>query len=287
MSTSGRTSTAPPIRERPRWLDSSITLAVVFGLLLAVYLLPPDTSLAELRRIGVLRACVPSDHPPLVTADAERPGIEVELLGLVAERLGVRLSLNTNSSMGRDINPRNWRVNRAQCQILAGGVLVTDTTRSYLDTTPPYLQAGWALIETQPATESLRDAKVGFFAGFSGFDRIALSRFLRAAGADVEIVNSREELIQGLSAGALDLGVTESLGAGSIAGGNGWTVRWLSGKLERYPVAFGLWKGDLTLKRAVEQVMQELEASSMVRTLIERYELRPIDDTFDEGTAGT
>lgn len=275
-------STAPPVRERPRWLNPATTLAVVFGLLLSVYLLPPDTSLAQLRSTGVLRACVPSLHPPLITADAERPGVEVELLRYIAEHLGVRLSLNTNSSMGRDINPRSWRLNRAQCQIIAGGVLVSDTTRSYVDTTTPYLEAGWALVETQPATASLRDVSVGVFAGFSGFDRIALSRFLRAAGADVHIVNSRAALIEGLRSGEFTLAVTESLGARSIAGENGWTVRWLSHNLERFPVAFGLWKGDLTLKRAVDAAMRDLIVSSVVQALIERYNLQPIDDTFEE-----
>ena len=55
---------------------------LALGLLLAVYLLPPDTSLAEVKRVGVLKVCIPTEHPPLVTGKADSPGFDVELLGL-------------------------------------------------------------------------------------------------------------------------------------------------------------------------------------------------------------
>ena len=47
---------------------------LIFGLLGAVYLLPPDTSLGEVRKAGVLRACMPPSYPPLVTGDSDAPG---------------------------------------------------------------------------------------------------------------------------------------------------------------------------------------------------------------------
>ncbi len=273
--------------ERRRWINPLLNVVVVVGLLAAVYLLPADTSLAELYKRGVLRACVPSDNPPLVTNNPDRPGFDIELLGLVARELEVTLALNINSTMGRDINPRNWRINRAQCQIVAGGVLVTPTTRSYLDTSSPYLEAGWAVIVGDPAVTSLDAAKVGFFASFAGSDRIALSRFLRGAGADIDIMNSPAELAGGLQSGAVQLGVTQSLSAYSIAAAGDWPIQWLSSELGHYPVAFGLWKGDLTLKRAFEDAMQKLQASGEMQALVERYEITPIETTFGETAAAS
>ena len=52
----------------------------IFGLLGGVYLLPPDTSLGEVRKSGLLRVCMPPSYPPLVTGNAEAPGIDVELV---------------------------------------------------------------------------------------------------------------------------------------------------------------------------------------------------------------
>lgn len=264
--------------ERPRWLDPAITLGVGLGLLACVYLLPPDTSLAEVRRAGVLRVCVPEVQPPLITGNSERPGFEVELLQALAQDLGVRLAFNVNSSMGRDINPRNWRLTRAQCQVIAGGVVASDTTRSYLDTTPPHLATGWALLEPPPPIATLEDAAVGFLAGFSGFDRIAIGRWLRAAGADIDILRSREELADGLMTGTLDAAITEALAAWSIARDYGWVARLLSGDLDTYFIAFGLWKGDLTLKRAIVASMERLRESGVIASLLDRYELAPIED---------
>jgi polar amino acid transport system substrate-binding protein/cystine transport system substrate-binding protein/membrane-bound lytic murein transglycosylase F len=110
-----------------------ISFAVVFGLLGAVYLLPPDTALRTVREAGTLRVCLPPYYPPLVTGDPTAPGIDVELLQAIARDLGVHLATVVNPVMGKDFNPRAWRITRAQCEVIAGGVVGSATTRSFLD----------------------------------------------------------------------------------------------------------------------------------------------------------
>ena len=107
----------------------------MFGLLGAVYLLPPDTALREIRAAGTIRVCLPPSYPPLVTGDPARPGIDVDLLRSIARKLDVGLVTVVNPVMGRDFNPRAWRITRAQCAVLAGGVVGSATTRSFLETT--------------------------------------------------------------------------------------------------------------------------------------------------------
>ncbi len=262
-----------------RWVGDLISLAIILGLLGAVSLLPPDTSLAQIRKSGVLRACVPPKYPPLVTGDKDRPGVDVELLHMIAARLGVDLSLNVNSNMGRDFDPRDWGLTRAQCEILAGGVVASTTTRSFLETTPPYLETGWALI-TPTRVTSLDGQTVGVHAGLSGLDRLGLSRFLKDQGAKIAVAQSAADLIRGLASGSLQAGVTEALNARQIAGEQGWDVEWLSEKLDRYPIAFGLWKGDLTLKRAVTAALNDLKAEGRFQAIADRYRIAPIKSTF-------
>lgn len=275
--------TSPKPKRRRRWLDPLLNLGVVVALLLAVYLLPPDTSLAEVKESGVLRVCVPADLPPLVTGDAEHPGFEIELLRAVARDLGVSLAFNVNAGIGRDINPRNWRVNRAQCHLIAGGVVDTATTRSYLDTTPPHLETGWALLDVPPLVESLDGVPTGFLGGFSGVDRIEVGRWLRSQGAEVSVLRSRDALVEGLGAGTLEAAVTEALGARIIAAENGWSVRLIAGGLAPYPISFGIWKGDLTLKRSLETALERLRRDDVLAELSTRYALAPIEGVF--GTA--
>jgi polar amino acid transport system substrate-binding protein/cystine transport system substrate-binding protein/membrane-bound lytic murein transglycosylase F len=267
------------MNERPRWVGDVITVVGVAALFGAVYLLPPDTSLAQVKQAGFLRVCVPTLYPPLVTGKAEAPGFDIEFAQTIAERLDVRIVISANAAMGRDFNPRNWNLTRAQCQMLAGGVVVSDLTRSFLDTTPAHLQTGWALVAAQlPA--NLQGVKVGFYSGLAGLDRIALSRLLQAQKARIEIVANMEALTEGLRSGRIDAGVSEALMARQIAGTLDMQVAWLPESLGRYPMAFGLWKGDLTLKRRLVEIIDNLESEGRTRELGRKYRIAPIEKTL-------
>ena len=61
----------------PGKLRRLLPYVLIFGLLGGVYLLPPDTSLSEVRKAGVLRACMPPDYPPLVTGVRDAPGMDI------------------------------------------------------------------------------------------------------------------------------------------------------------------------------------------------------------------
>lgn len=264
--------------ERPRWLGDLLTVAGIAALFGAVYLLPPDTSLAEVERTGALGVCMPELYAPLVTGKPQAPGFDVEFVQAIAGRLGVRMVVNANAAMGRDFNPRTWNVTRAQCQMLAGGVVASDATRSFLDTTPPHLETGWAIVAAaMPAR--LEGVSVGVYTGLAGLDRLGLSRFLRAANARVEIIANAEELAEALRSGRIAAGISEALLARQIAGTLSLEVAWMPAPLTRYPLAFGLWKGDLTLKRRLATVIGDLEGEGLTRKLAGRYRIAPIDAT--------
>src|SRR5437763_15181014 len=134
----------------PPKVKNGLVYALIFGLLAGIYALPPDTSLSEVRKSGLLRVCMPPSYPPLVTGNPEAPGIDVELVQAMARKLGVRLVVNLNQAMGVDFNPGNWRVTRAQCEVLAGGVVASLTPRSFLETSRSFGETGWALLNPQP-----------------------------------------------------------------------------------------------------------------------------------------
>jgi ABC-type amino acid transport substrate-binding protein len=182
----------------------------------------------------------------------------------------VRLVTVVNPVMGRDFNPRAWRITRAQCEVLAGGVIGSVTTRSFLETTQSYATTGWAWISSRPGA-TLDGRRIGVLVGVSGLDRIALAAWLRAANAQVTITPDATELVQGLKDGRFDIGVTERLLAEQLATPLGWTVGWMPAELGRYPVVLGLWKGDLTLKRAVVTAIERMQRSGELATIMARY----------------
>src|SRR5258708_36968685 len=64
----------------------------ILGLLAAVYLLPPDTPLSEVRHARALHACMPPVDPPYVTDDTKAPGIDVEILQALGRDLDLKLA---------------------------------------------------------------------------------------------------------------------------------------------------------------------------------------------------
>lgn len=267
---------APPIHGPLRNFATGIRpLAVIFALLFAVSFLPADNALREVNAAGRISACMPPDYPPLVIAgDRERPGFDVELIQAVAERSGWRLNIVSNSAMGRDFNPRAWRVTRAQCRILAGGLALSPLTRSFLDSTPGHLRTGWvAVTDTADPATLAEGTRVGFFPGLSGLDRIGLGQYLRGIGVQVQLIPSPEALRSGLEANDFDVAVTEALLADQAFNGERWTIDWLPEETGRYPVGIGFWRGDLTLRQHVERVLDELADEGFVTELAARYGL--------------
>ncbi|HWJ88745.1 MAG TPA: transporter substrate-binding domain-containing protein [Pelagibacterium sp.] len=246
-------------------------LALIFALLIGVSFLPPDTSAAEVDRLGRLRVCMPTQYPPLVTGNPEAPGFDVELLTAIAHNLGWRLDVISNSNMGRDYNPRSWRLTRAQCSVIAGGIALTQTSRSFLDTSEPYLRTGWAYVK--PINSTRTGGKVGVYVGLTGLDRIALAQYLRGAGIQTEIMRDPASLARALDAGEIDAAITEALLAAQTFSEDDHDFSLLPEPLERINLGFGFWKGDLTLRRAVEGQLHRLWADGTVDALAEKYDL--------------
>lgn len=245
-------------------------IAVVVLLALLVTFLPPDTSLSQVETNGIIRACVPTAYPPLVTGDPDRPGIDVEILGAIAEFIGVELVLSPNVAMGRDFNPRNWGITRADCQVLAGGVVDSSLTRSFLDTGPPYAETGWAIVAPEPL-EDIAGRTLGSLVLISGLDRIGLASYLRHSDVTVRVMRNSQQLVDGIVNGELEGGVTEALLASELAADNGWWVAFLPEEIARYNLVFGLWKGDLTLKRKIVEAFNSLESDGTLAAILERY----------------
>lgn len=261
-------------RRPHRWLRAGLNIAFVAALLTAVSFLPPDTSLADRQKAGVLKVCVPQSYPPLITGDPARPGFDAELVAGVAKELGLTLALNVLPSMGKDFNPRNWFLTRAQCDLIAGGVADTEQTRGFLQTLPTGAETGWVGVSASGAMPP-SGSVVGVLPGTSGLDRLALSSWLRQQGLRAKLMRSPAELAQGLQSGAIVAGITERFVATSLdLDPSSFRTLWIEGpEFPHFRMALGLWKGDQTLKRAVESALERLGSSGVIDTLRAQYGL--------------
>ena len=123
---------------------------------------------------------------------------------------------------------------------------------------------------------------MGFFAGLSGRDRLALSRYLREQGAEVSAVGSMSQLVADIENGTFAGGIVESLSGAEAVGQKGWDIAWLPDELGRDPIALGLWKGDLTLKREIVSVLDDMREDGTLEELTARYGAATITQTLGE-----
>jgi hypothetical protein len=265
---------ARPIARRRRRVGAAglWTLGVGLVLLAAVNFLPPDTSLLLVKQAGVLRVCVPPVYPPLVTGDPANPGFDLSVLSEMAKRSGLKLQVNVVPTMGQDFNPRNWRINRAACEVVAGGVTTSDVTRSFLETIATGVENGWAVIG-KPGAGLTAGQPVGVFPG-SGLDRATLSAYLRGVGVQIVLASSPADLANGLKTGAYAVGIAGALDARQVTGTvPGLAISSLPGNLGIYDFGFGLWKGDLTLKRELLDDYTALDREGFVAQQRQHYGL--------------
>ena len=157
---------------------------------------------------------------------------------------------------------------------MAGGVVDTPTTRSFLDVTQPHAETGWVELSIDQGVmlePDLAGKSVGVLTGTSGIDRLALSSYLRSRNVNATVVQGADELAAGLIGGRFDRGIAEALTGERIAADHGWPVSWLPGFASRYQLVFGLWKGDLTLKRAFNKALSALDEDGTTDAIRNTY----------------
>lgn len=231
------------------WRGPLGSIALIALGLYALSHLPPDTSLAERQKTGTLRFCVPAANAALLRdPDTGAPRHELRLMEAVADRLGLRLQLVENANMGRSFNPSDWHISRGQCEVLGGGLADSAVNRGFLTLLPTGETVSLVVTGDGPLPQA-GDA-VGVYLGTAGLDRIRLSRWMRAEGWRARPLSSQQELLDWLGRGGR--AVTSSLTtlpAGTVVS----HLPEAAGETQN--LAFGLWRGDMTLTRAVRDAL--------------------------------
>lgn len=227
-----------------KWRKPALDIGLIAALLAALSFLPPDTSLADRRKQGVLRFCVPDLDNPLVTPSGpERRQIEA-----AAAQLGLRLQMVEVANMGRSFNPRDWNLGRGQCDVIGGGLADSPVNRDFLTLLPNGGHIG--LLRAGNQTALAQGDEIGVFIGAAGLDRLRLSGWLRAQGLKAKPLADQAQLNAYLaqSGTAIVPSLTplpEGTPTSSLPPDAG----------ETHQLGFGLWRGDVTLTRALRRAL--------------------------------
>ncbi|WP_417247884.1 transporter substrate-binding domain-containing protein [Celeribacter sp.] len=238
---------------------------------------PADTSMSEIQKRGSLRVCIPPSRPPLVTGDPDQPGFDLTLMAALSESMDITLQTRVIPAMGADFNPRNWRLNRSQCDVIAGGIVNSVETRSFLQTLPTGVQMGWGLI--RPSGLEPKPGMSVAVLPSPGLDRLALSRVLRAEKASVVPVRNPEALLAALETGRVQIGLADKGIADRLVQQDaGLSADWFEAEgVARQSFALGFWKGDVELRRAFASAFSDLKDSGELAEIRLQYGLPVVD----------
>lgn len=242
----------PPPKLR-RWRPSGSTVFIAVGVLayLGLRQLPPDNSLALVRQSGVLSVCIPPELPPFVTATEDgAQGREAELLRRAAARIGTTLEWNLQASWGTTPDPVDWGLRPESCQVLAGGIVVSPETQALMQPLP-YAETGWALLTLDPA------GPLGVLANHWGLNAEEAYDWADRQGQEFTAYDHAGEALAALRRGEVGrvLALREEAEwlRGQLPGAWVGEVR----ELPRHTLALGLWKNNITLKRALTAALPD------------------------------
>ena len=101
-----------------------------------------DTSLEDVKKSGKLSIATSPDFPPFESLEGDEVvGIEIDLLNMIAEKLGVELEINQ-----MDFDSVLPGVQSGKFNIGVSGITVTEDRKKNADFTVPYFAAAQAIV---------------------------------------------------------------------------------------------------------------------------------------------
>ena len=226
-------------------------------------------SLADIQKAGKLVIATSPDFPPFeMLEDNEVVGIEIDILNLVCEELGVELEIQQ-----MDFDSVLPGVQAGKYDLGVSGISVTEKRLENAVFTDPYCLAAQAIVVTKdsPITgkADLEGKSVSVQTGTTA------ESFCNANGYTVNsyVANSDAELA--LTTGKVDAWVIDDLtGADMVASyneENGEQLVILSEAMTTEPYAFAMALGSDDLASAISDVVNKLVADGTVASIFEKY----------------
>lgn len=234
-----------------RWRRTFVDIGLIAGFLFAISFLPPDSSRSDRDQNGNLRFCVANAADPLVSVP---DGYEFRLMQAVATELQLRLQVIEVPNMGRSFNPRDWDIGRGQCDVLGGGLADSPTNHGFMAMLPNGGEVG--LVRSGGPEPLAKGTEVGIYMGSAGLDRLQLSRWLRSEGLRAKPIGNLGELQAWIATGKPAIFPSQVALAQDVE-------RHLlpDAAAKHYALAFGVWRGDVTLGRDIRAALQKALAT--------------------------
>jgi polar amino acid transport system substrate-binding protein len=234
----------------------------------------PYSGLARVRSAGALVVGLDQNNLPFSTAHPTPAGFEYEVAGLLAEKLGVSLRVYW-AYTAHDSYPSKLTSKRL-CDVILG-VMPDDRFRERVLFSRPYYSATYRLVTR---TGEAIDPRRGVVAVEEG---VAIRGLKDSA---VRSYSSTDAVLEAVATGRVSAGYVIST-RGSWSAHKNWpgklTFEPAPGPVDRFPVSAAIRKSDRDLKDAIDQALDELDASGQLAQVFARWGI-PYEPATAHGT---
>lgn len=250
----------------------------LFALLLSVLLIATcfagcgekGATLADVKEAGKIVMATSPDFPPFETLDGDKVvGIEVEIMEIVAEKLGVELEIQQI-----DFDSVLSGIQAAKFDVGVSGITVTAARQKNMLFTKPYYEAAQAIVVKEGSTiaskADLDGKKVSVQSGTTAEDfcttnSYAVSSYKANADAQMALVNDKVDAWVIDNCTAMEM--VEKYNAE-----NDSKLVILSEAMTTEPYAFAFAFGSEDLVAEIDKIVAELLADGTVENIFTKYE---------------
>ena len=229
-----------------------------------------DSALATIEA-GKLIMSTNAAFPPyeMVADDGSFEGIDVEIAGAIAEKLGLELVIDD-----MDFDAALMAVQQGKSDIVMAGVSVTDDRLLVMDFSESYATGVQVVIVKEGSDvtmDNLGEKMIGCQRGTTGYIYASDTPENGGYGEDhVTAYDNGAGAVQALINGQVDCVIIDSAPAQEYVAANpGLTI--LEGNWVEEQYAIGMNKGNTALVEAVNGALAELTADGTVQTIIDKY----------------
>ena len=226
-----------------------------------------DTSLEDVKKSGKLSIATSPDFPPFESLEGDKVvGIEIDILEMIAEKLGVELEINQ-----MDFDSVLPGIQSGKFNVGVSGITVTEDRKANADFTDPYFLAAQAIIVMNgsdiKSKADLEGKKVSVQTGTTA------EEYCMKNGYDVSAFQANNDALSALTSGKVDAWVVDNqTGIAMSADTNGKTVV-LDEAMTTEPYSFAFKKGSTSLVNEINGYIQGWLKDGTIEKIFEKYDI--------------
>ena len=242
-----------------------ISLVLCLAMLMLLCACSGGNSLTTIQKKGTMTVATSPDFPPFESLEGGKiVGIEVDIMDLIAEKLGVKVNF-----VQMDFDSVLPGVQAGKFDVGMSGITVTEDRQKNADFTAPYFMASQAIVvlTDSPITckADLEGKKISVQTGTTA------EEYCMANGYEVLAYQANNDASSALTTGKVDAWVVDNEVAVALVAELGGQAKVLDEAMTQEPYAFAFAKGSDTLVEAFNSALSELIADGSVEAIFENY----------------